>query len=458
MLSEQQNRKLTQVGPGTPGGDLLRRYWHPVAPATVFHKKPVNKVRLLGENLTLYRDKSGKMGLIAERCPHRMTSLHLGIPEPEGLRCCYHGWLFNEEGRCLDTPLERPDSPLKSNIKITAYPVQEMGGLIWAYMGPAPAPLLPRWDLFSNPNSFRHLIGHQLPCNWLQVMENRSDIDHTVYLHGRLFQHVLEQQGRLTDDPMARYNSTMNSQKASLERGSYHRHRVLPNELGFTKAYMAPGDSEEATHWTVGITPVAFPYLLMSGPHDKNIRRFYQMGVPIDDTHTWHITVLGFYFPEGVNVPKQDFTPYKEVPLTNDQNEYVLDYILAQDMTAWVEQGAIADRTQEHLGGSDEAVIYYRRLLSEQIDLVQQGLEPMNVFRTGNVDSLELTLPGADSADPFEGTSVGALLASRNAFHKQSKGGWLYIDDDGDRYLDDRDLIVTLFAEAERIQQQAVEA
>ncbi len=100
----------------------------------------MRKVRILGETLTLYRDLSGKLGLIAERCPHRATSLHIGIPEKEGLRCCYHGWMFNENGRCMEMPLEPANSPFKDNIKITSYPVQELGGLIWAYLGPSAAP------------------------------------------------------------------------------------------------------------------------------------------------------------------------------------------------------------------------------------------------------------------------------------------------------------------------------
>ena len=106
MLTKEQNQYLTQVGPGTPGGELMRRYWHPIYTEVQLSEKPVRKVRILGEDLVLYRDRSGTLGLVAERCPHRMTSLSVGIPEPEGLRCCYHGWLFNEKGQCLEQPLE----------------------------------------------------------------------------------------------------------------------------------------------------------------------------------------------------------------------------------------------------------------------------------------------------------------------------------------------------------------
>jgi 5,5'-dehydrodivanillate O-demethylase len=140
VLSSKKNEMLARVGPGTPCGNLMRRYWHPIYPEILLRDKPVRKVRILGENLTLYRDAGNRLGLIAERCPHRRTSLSQGIPEAEGLRCCYHGWLFNAQGECLEMPLEPSNTRMLRNIKIAAYPVQAMGGLIWAYLGPAPAP------------------------------------------------------------------------------------------------------------------------------------------------------------------------------------------------------------------------------------------------------------------------------------------------------------------------------
>ena len=163
MVSPKKNEMLTRVGPGTPCGNLMRRYWHPIYPEILLRDKPVRKVRILGENLTLYRDAGNRLGLIAERCPHRRTSLSQGIPEAEGLRCCYHGWLFNAQGECLEMPLEPSNTRMLRNIKITAYPVQAMGGLIWAYLGPEPAPALPRWDLFIRPGGFRQIVAHRLP-------------------------------------------------------------------------------------------------------------------------------------------------------------------------------------------------------------------------------------------------------------------------------------------------------
>src|SRR5487761_1806224 len=145
MLSEQDNDRLTQVGKGTPGGEMMRRYWHPIAPAAMLDENPVKSVRILGEDLVLYRDRSGNLGLIGRHCGHRLVDMVFGIPEARGLRCPYHGWCYDETGQCIDTPLESPNSKLKDRVSIGGYPIQEMGGLLFAYMGPPPAPILPPW-------------------------------------------------------------------------------------------------------------------------------------------------------------------------------------------------------------------------------------------------------------------------------------------------------------------------
>src|SRR4051812_22229412 len=143
MITKELNDKLTQVGPGTSMGNLLRRYWHPVGTLADLDQDPVRPVRILGEDLILYRDEAGKLGLVAQRCAHRGISLAYGIPQTNGLRCAYHGWTYNEQGQVVDMPFEPACLPLK----IAAYPVQTLGGLLFAYLGPAPAPLLNRWDL-----------------------------------------------------------------------------------------------------------------------------------------------------------------------------------------------------------------------------------------------------------------------------------------------------------------------
>ena len=140
MLSELDNELLTRVGPGTPMGNLLRRYWHPITVASELDENPTKAIRLMGEDLTLYKDRSGNLGLIEDRCPHRKVNMLYGIPEEEGLRCPYHGWLFNQSGQCLEQPYEQaedPNSNFKDKITIKAYRVEELGGVIFAYMGPA---------------------------------------------------------------------------------------------------------------------------------------------------------------------------------------------------------------------------------------------------------------------------------------------------------------------------------
>jgi len=457
MLTQEQNEYLTRVGPGTPCGELMRRYWHPIYPEVKLRDNPVAKVRILCEDLVLFRDRSGRLGLIQENCPHRLTSFACGIPEVEGIRCCYHGWLFDTQGRCLEMPLEPPNSSFKDKVRAKTYPVQAMGGLIWAYLGPQPVPLLPRWDLFVRPRGFRQMVAHNLPCNWLQVMENRGDLGHGIYLHGRLFQYALERQGRLTDDPEARYNMTMTAQRKMLARGAYVKYRPVYNKYGFTKGRLDSDRDESAASWNVGMNPVLFPYLLAFGP-EAGIRRTYQFGVPVDDTHTWHVQYFCYVVPPEIEVPKQETVPYALVPLTNDKGEYQLDYVLGQDMVAWYEQGEITDRTREQLGVSDACVIAYRQLLKAQIDLVAAGQEPMNIFREGKVDSLELTIPGyANDGRRIDGDSVrgvfagGNVIKYRDNYHRVSKGGWLYIDDDADRFCPDREIVLELFRKAEAL-------
>jgi 5,5'-dehydrodivanillate O-demethylase len=444
MLTQAENEKLTRVGRGTPGGELLRRYWHPVYPEALLAKNPVAAVRLLGEDLVLYRDRSGDLGLVGQRCPHRMLSLAVGIPEEHGIRCGYHGWLFNGEGHCTEQPLEPPTSTFKDRVSIPGYPVQALGGLIWAYLGPLPAPLLPQWDLLVKPGGFRQIVAHKLPCNWLQVMENRGDLSHGTFLHGRLFQYALERQGRLTDDPKARYNATMGLFAGAQERGEYRKFRPLYNRFGFTKGTMSSAGSEESRSWTIGVNPVIFPYMLGTGPGSTGIRNSYQFGVPIDDTTTWHFQYFCYTFPEEVGTPVQDTVPYVEVPLKNEAGEYTIDYVLGQDLIAWHQQGDICDRTQEHLATTDVCIIAYRKMLIEQMDIVSNGGEPMNVFRDAEENyRLDLQIPGSEEHSPS--VLGGDSVVYRGNFHKRSKGGWLYIDDDADRYCPDRDVIIDLY-------------
>ena len=364
MLSVEQNERLTRVGPGTPMGELMRRYWFPVATAQDLAENPVRSVRLLGENLTLYRDRQGGLGLLGQRCAHRSVDLKHGIPEQEGLRCPYHGWMYDATGQCLEMPAEDPQHEFASRVKVPAYHVEELGGLIWAYIGPEPAPLLPRWDLFAHDNVFRVVGTTMLPCNWLQCQENSVDTVHTEYMHGRFGIYSLEVLG--IDDPavVGRFQRFVDRHHIKID--------FRPAKYGIQKYRLTVGQDETAGSWIVG-HPLVFPnYVLIGQPGYKE----FQIRVPVDDTTTYHLS-YHIYFPgPGVEIPPQSVVPSFEVPI----RPYP-DYVLGQDIVAWPSQGPITDRSVEKLAETDRGLIMYRKMLEENIRAVEEGQDPMNVFR-----------------------------------------------------------------------------
>ena len=180
----REDAELTHVGPGTPGGEYLRRFWHPITFAKSLKDVPV-RVRVLGEDLVLFRDKSGRIGLLVLHCSHRGMSLEFGLIQERGITCCYHGWHFDIDGRILDTPGEPPESTLKDRLHHGAYPVRELNGLVFAYLGPPEkVPPFPEFENFSLPG-YRTEVwgGNVLPCNWVQIKENCMDPVHTAFLH-----------------------------------------------------------------------------------------------------------------------------------------------------------------------------------------------------------------------------------------------------------------------------------
>src|SRR5947207_3861700 len=179
MITQEMNERLTQTEAGTPMGEMLRRYWQVIGTAPELEKEPVQPVRLMGENLTLFRDQQGRIGLVAERCAHRALSLAYGVPQDNGLRCAYHGWTYDTEGQVVDMPFEPACLPLK----ITAYPVEELMGIVWAYMGPLETkPLLPRWDILVLKDWNKTVRITDLECSFLQCMDNSLDPTHFEHL------------------------------------------------------------------------------------------------------------------------------------------------------------------------------------------------------------------------------------------------------------------------------------
>ena len=285
-----------------------------------------------------------------------------------------------------------------------------MGGLVWAYLGPLPAPLLPQDDLFVREDGFRQIFAHRIPCNWLQVMENRGDPSHAIFLHGRRGMYIEEKRKR-TDwrSYMGTGDQMMRPLNQMMERGAHPLNHFIPNRYGFSKATRPSDmtDEQAGRMWEIGRNPVLFPYQLwltgVTGNGHPAIRRAYQIGVPIDDTTTWHIYYICYVFPPEVNAPKQTSIPYAEVPLRDESGEYILDFVTAQDAVGWHSQGDITDRTQEHLGVSDTVLIGYRQLLEEQIAIVQAGGEPMNLcWEPSDAYKRDLNLPCVQVMDTNE--------------------------------------------------------
>jgi 5,5'-dehydrodivanillate O-demethylase oxygenase subunit len=362
MVTHDENETMTRVGPGTPAGELLRRYWHPICPtAELSATSPKKRIRALGEDLVLFRDGEGRLGLIPEHCPHRSASLYYGFVEPDGLRCPYHGWKFDVGGTCIEQPFEPSSSQLKARASGRSYKVQALGGLFWAYLGPDPAPLLPRWaPLVSTAGTRRICVLPLLNCNWLQIMENSVDTTHTYYLHG----HMMHQQGM--GDRAAYYYRPI--QEYDFE--------VVKEEtwIGVRKIRTYGGNraEKELGH------PVIFPCMLLSPQREYLVMH---CRLPIDDTHT---RIFRYEFLPGAEGDGSDLEnpPVEYVkPFKDEDGEFHLKTFGSQDAMAWETQGAITDRSKELLGVSDRGVALYRRMLREQIALVQSGKEPAGLIR-----------------------------------------------------------------------------
>lgn len=370
MLTKEQNERLTQVGPGTPMGELMRRYWQPFAMRAQLDENPTTSIRLLGEDLVVYKDKSGSIGLIERYCPHRRVDLSYGIPEENGLRCMYHGWMYDQSGQCIEQPFEdtvHPDGRFKQKVRVSAYPVQELGGLLFTYMGPEPAPLLPNYDILAETTGvLREAFVAELPVNWLQCMENSVDPVHLEWLHGVYGSYTAQLEGRrdAVADSLARYDRHKEIGFDAFERGIIKR-RIYGNT------------TKESPKWSVG-HPLLFPNILQQGGGG---RYFFQFRVPIDDTHTWHVELTSYWFPDDIEIPAQESIPYTKIALERPDGRWRSDDTLAQDHVAWIAQGAIMDRVAEKLGESDRGVIFYRKMLDDQAQVVLDGGEPINIIR-----------------------------------------------------------------------------
>ena len=369
MLTAEENEYLTRVGPGTPAGELLRRYWYPVAiAADLTPDNPTKFVRILGEDLVLFVTPEGEAGLLNDRCAHRGASLSYGRVEARGIACAYHGWLYDTKGNCVETPAEPADSKFCLTVKQKAYPVQKLAGLYWAYLGPQPAPIIPKYDVWARTDGWHWLRAlPQLDCNWLQAMENSVDTAHLHILHQELVTDGfrVESTTRGTIDNLVKYEM------------EEFAHGIVK------RRYFRDGKIEEH--------PLLFPTVLRQANRT-------QIRVPIDDTHTW-IVYVHFVADSAEprankdEVPVNYRKPFKE-PLgaRHPFTKFRLDEVDAQDFMAWETQGPILDRTRERLAASDRGVVMYREILKREIEKVQRGLDPINVFRDPNTPIIDTNM------------------------------------------------------------------
>ena len=365
MLSVEDNILLTQTGKGTPMGELLRRHWHPIGAATEFEDKSTKQVRLLSEDLVLYKDRSGTYGLMALHCPHRRADLSYGYVEEKGLRCSYHGWAFDEKGNCLSAPFEDTvagNDRFRQQIKQPAYPVEEMAGLLFAYLGPLPAPVLPRWELFDYKNGFKQIVLAPLDCNWLQAAENNIDPVHFEWLHNNW--------------------SLRQANPDAAPAPKHLRIEVDEYEYGFGYKRILENTTENDTIWThprLALMPNIF---MPAGNH-------FEYRVPVDDTHTLSLVWAWTPVPLEQQPYEQERIPVWEALITDPvTNRWISTHVINQDTIAWIGQGDLADRENEHLGRSDVGVIKFRNRLIEDLEKVARGEDPSGVFRDPEANKL----------------------------------------------------------------------
>jgi phthalate 4,5-dioxygenase oxygenase subunit len=417
MLSREENEALCRIGPGTVMGDFVRQYWMPFLPSRDLPERdgrPV-KVKLCGEDLIAFRDSNGQVGLLEENCPHRGANLYWARNEECGLRCVYHGWKFDVNGTCVDMPNEPADSTFKERVRAVAYPVREVNGALWTYMGPLEVPPpFPPFEVTSLPAEQvtpPHVMLEE--CNWVQGLEGDIDSSHIDWVHARL----TPEGGSQADRPRGTYN-----------RDRRPRFEILPTEYGACYSGSRVFD-DEGRRWH-RVTQFIMPFHTMiaaSSPDSVHLRSW----VPIDDEHHMLFSQTAMLnravtdeerrqaddpFAEvGGYVSRSAYEPLKRyLSVPRLENEYNLDIDLQknelmfgvpfvgnlQDRAMTEAMGPIYKRWKEHLGTTDAMVIYVRRrLLDSARALRDQGQVPANVSdpRLNRVRSASILLPEGES-------------------------------------------------------------
>jgi phthalate 4,5-dioxygenase len=390
MLTHADNELLCRVGPATPMGDYFRRFWLPAClPDEVTLDGPPIRIRILGEDLLAFRTSDGTVGLVGDHCPHRGASLFFGRNEEGGLRCVYHGWKFDTSGACVDMPNEPAESDFRTKVKAVAYPCQEWGGLLWTYMGPSHlAPQLPQLEWARVPADHRRLGRWIHQASWLQVLEGDIDSSHSMFLHRAL-------------DP----DLQQRSRRFGVLNDRAPRLSVQPTDYGFVYGGRYRTVDEGIFNWR--LTQWMLPSHTMIA--SKQFPVGGRVYVPVDDEH---VNIFNYRYHPERPLSDQELA-FIETPLgsprrerstltladgrrvdtwrllANRDNDYLIDRdrqrtgnytgilgIQEQDKAMTESMGSIVNRSQEHLGTSDVAIIAARRRLLRAVRDLQQGLEP----------------------------------------------------------------------------------
>ncbi len=414
MISADRNAFITQTGPGTPLGATMRQYWQPAALVDEFDgSRPVRQVRLLGEDLVLFRDPAGRYGLLDRHCAHRGADLSYGRAEDGGLRCPFHGWLFDVAGACLEQPAEPEGSTFCQKIRQPAYACMERSGIVWAFMGTGEPPALPEFDCFAAPAAHTFAFKGMIECNWLQALEVGIDPAHASYLHRFFEDEDGDAYGKQfrgatmgADMPMTRLLREFGRPQIEVETTGYGLRIAALRRLN---------DAEMHIRVTNAVFPHAF---VIPISREMTITQWH---VPVDDTHCyWYAIFTSFTQPvDKAKMREQRLQSYSlpdYLPKVSKLNDYGFDPheqahstytgmgddINVHDQWAVESMGPVQDRTRENLGSSDKAIAAFRRLLVRAIRDVAEGRRPLLALT--KAEASQLRGPGSiDAVGPVEG-------------------------------------------------------
>lgn len=438
MIPQSLNDELTRTTRGTPAGNLLRRYWQPAALSEeLAGNRPVVPVTLLGERLVLFRDDNGALGLIDRHCPHRGADLCFGLLQDGGLRCPFHGWLFDVNGQCLEQPAEPEGSRLFEKTKAASYPVMEKNGVIFAYLGPGEPPAFPAFDCFAAPDSHVFAFKGLWECNWLQALEVGIDPAHASFLHRFLAdEDTSESYGKQFRDEAGSSGMPMTQLLREYPRPEL---RVEKTDYGlqiYALRHMRDGN----TH--VRITNQIFPQAIAIPI--SNEMTITQWHVPVDDTHCyWYSMFTSFTGPvdkvlmREQRLKEHSLPEYR--PLKNRANAYgydpqeqgTLTYtgmgldINVHDQWAVESLGAIQDRTKEHLASTDIAISAYRRMLRDAIGKVNASPQDKSGIPMQGDDTAARAITGPVAVDAIVPTATWENTWTQTDIQRRQSCPWM---------------------------------